>query len=152
MKHLALVLVGLLLVVSSSCKKNNVSTKTNTEKLTAKVWMVSEVSSTGGLVVVYKRDLASNGYDLSKVRLEFLSNGTIRGVDNNGNTSTSGTWKFVNNETQIEISGINFAGINFGTITVARLEDANFDFTGTASIPQLGIPSTDATVKMIPAN
>jgi hypothetical protein len=71
--------------------------------------MVSEVSSTGGLVVVYKRDLASNGYDLSKVRLEFLSNGTIRGVDNNGNTSTSGTWKFVNNETQIEISGINFA-------------------------------------------
>ncbi|WP_026994213.1 hypothetical protein [Flectobacillus major] len=150
MKQVALFLVGLLLVVSS-CKKNSVTVKTNTEKLTAKVWLVEEANAAGGVVVVYKKDQANNGYDLSKVRLEFLSNGTIRGVDNNGNSSTSGTWKFVENETKIEISGINLAGVNFGTIQVIRLEDANFDFKGKASIPQLGIPETEATIKMIPA-
>ncbi|MBB6003236.1 hypothetical protein [Arcicella rosea] len=154
MTHLKFTVLSFLLIfLIFSCKddKATVTLKTKTENLTSTVWQVQSASASGGLVVVYSRDQASNGYDLSKVRLSFKTNGTVTAIDNNGNTSSNGTWKFTNNEATIEITGINVAGLSAGSLTVVQLTDKNFDFNSKASFPQLGISDVDATVKMTPA-
>jgi hypothetical protein len=146
--------IGLLLIGFTGCKTSDSTTvnpKTNTENLVAVTWQVQTASSSGGLLVLYEKDKANNGYDLSKVRLSFKSNGTVSGIDNNGNTSSNGTWKFTNSEKMIEISGINIGGISFGVLTIVKLGAQNFDFTGKASIPKLNIAETEASIKMIPA-
>lgn len=154
MTHLKITVLSFLLIFSIfSCKEDQatVTPKTKTENLTSTVWQVQSASASGGLVVVYSRDQASNGYDLSKVRLSFKTNGTVTAIDNNGNTSSNGTWKFTNNEATIEITGVNVAGLSAGSLTVVQLTDKNFDFNSKASFPQLGISDVDATVKMTPA-
>ncbi|MEA5425018.1 hypothetical protein [Arcicella lustrica] len=154
MAHLKFTVLSFLLIFSIfSCKEDQVTVtlKTKTENLTSTVWQVQSASASGGLVVVYSRDQANNGYDLSKVRLSFKTNGVVTAIDNNGNTSSNGTWKFTNNEATIEITGVNVAGLSAGSLTVVQLTDKNFDFNSKASFPQLGISDVDATVKMTPA-
>ncbi len=155
MAHLKFTLLSFLLVFSLlACKEDQLGTvtpKTKTENLTSTVWQVQSATASGGLVVVYSRDQANNGYDLSKVRLSFKANGTVTAIDNNGNTSSNGTWKFTTNETIVEITGVNVAGLSSGSLTVIQLTDKNFDFSSKASFPQLGIAEVEATVKMTPA-
>ncbi len=153
MSYLKITLLALMVFFTTfSCKKDdNIVVKTKTENITSTIWQVQSASASGGLVVVYTRDQANNGYDLSKVRLSFKTDGKVTAIDTNGNTSSNGTWKFTNNETSIEITDVNIAGISSGTLTVIQLTDKNFDFSSKASFPQLGISNVDATVKMTPA-
>jgi hypothetical protein len=153
MTHIKITLLSLFLILSVfACKEDQVvAVKTKTEILTNTIWQIQSASASGGLAVVYSRDQASNGYDLSKVRLTFKADGTASGIDNNGNTSSNGTWKFSNNEGTVEVSNINIGGISSGTLTILQLTEKNFDFSSKASFPQIGISEIEATIKMIPA-
>jgi hypothetical protein len=153
MTRLRTTLLSLFLVLSViACKKDDVvAVKTKTDIITGTTWQVQSASASGGLAVVYSRDLANNGYDLSKVRLTFKADGTASAIDNNGNSSSSGSWKFTNNEGSIELSNISFGGFSSGTLTIIQLTEKNFDFSSKASFPALGISDIEATIKMTPA-
>ncbi len=153
MTRFKIIFLSLFLVISvMACKEDQVTaTKTKTEILTSTIWQVQSASASGGLAVVYSRDLANNGYDLSKVRLTFKADGTASAIDNNGNSSSSGSWKFTNNEGSIELSNISFGGFTSGTLTVIQITEKNFDFSSKASFPDLGISDIEATIKMTPA-
>lgn len=153
MSYLKTTLLSFFLLFSIiSCKEDEVAAvKTKTQILTSTTWQVQSASASGGLAVVYSRDLANNGYDLSKVRLTFKADGTASAIDNNGNSSSSGSWKLTNSEGTIELSNISFGGFTSGTLTVIQLTEKNFDFTSKASFPDLGISDIEATIKMTPA-
>ncbi|MFY7890147.1 MAG: hypothetical protein ACOVOW_14630 [Spirosomataceae bacterium] len=152
MKYLSMLLLCAISIFSiSSCKKSDASPKSKTEYLTAVEWYIQSANSVGGLVVVYDRSSSGNLYDLSKVRLQFQADGKVKGIDNNGNSSNSGTWKFSNNETQIEISNFNFAGLSLGIANIDLLDATHFNFSGSADLSSRGYGIVQAQIKLVPS-
>lgn len=98
----------------------------NTELLTAKSWLYAECYSgygTGNQKRVYKRGATGNVVDYSDYRYQFKKDGVFELVF--GRELLYGSWKFVSNETQIEIA------TNSGTptlITVRALTAETFDW------------------------
>lgn len=141
-KHLFLVCLLALLFAVGCSKKSVDPTKTD---FISRAWQIDEATVTQGAVTVtaYKRGATQNLADLSKFRLNFSSNGTLVGTDQNGVTA-SGTWAFLNNETQLSLKQGNDPAEN---ATIIRLTTSNFDFSVVET--EMGVTST-VTFKMIP--
>ena len=76
--------------------------------------------------------------NLSLNRVKFNSDGTVNEITETG-AQLNGTWKFLNNETQTEVT--NAAGVH--TATIIFLDDARFEWHG---------ESVGRYAKMIPIN
>ncbi len=111
----------------SSCKKeveNNTTTKSKTELLTSKLWIYDEYIinyNQANSNVAYKRGRANNMMDLSLNKVKYNADGTYQETTETG-AVLSGTWKFLNGETQTEVKNAN------GTFTssIAQLTETSY--------------------------
>ncbi len=106
-----------------SCKKDSI-TKSKTQYLTGKTWIYDEYFrnyNSGNTVLYYKRGKSSNLLNLDINKVSFKSDGTYSEITETGTTVT-GTWKFLNNETQVQVT--NSAGIFTSTIQI--LNDSTY--------------------------
>jgi hypothetical protein len=116
-----------LLIGATSCKKekdSSITTKTKTELLTSKTWVYDEYFTNynqAGTLVAYKKGKANNSMDLSLNKVRYNADGTYQETTENG-TTISGTWKFLNGETQTEVTNV------MGTFTsnVISLTETSF--------------------------
>jgi len=104
----SLLLLISLLVLTVSCKKEKTESKpkTKTELLTSKTWMYDEYFrnyNSANTVLYYKRGKANNLINMNAQRSNFKADGTYTEILANG-APASGTWKFLNNETQIQVN------------------------------------------------
>ena len=121
-----LILSGILLLGLLSCSKDkdDDKVKTKMELLTQKTWLYDEFFTDydeSPTVLAYKRGKTNNSYNLSQVTVKFNSDGTYSETLQAGGTLT-GTWKFLNNETQTEV--INNSGTY--TSTIINLTENSF--------------------------
>lgn len=126
MKNINLLSLALLILISFSCKKDNndndpVKPKTKMELMTGKTWMYDEylrgynISNT---VVYYKRGKPNNLLNWDQNRVTFRTDGTYTEITPTGGT-ISGTWRFLNNETQYEVTN----SLGTWTTTFMTLEE-----------------------------
>ncbi len=116
--RIQLVLSGIFLLGLLSCSKDNDNdqVKTKMELLTQKTWVYDEFITDydeSPTVLAYKRGKTNNSYNLSQVTVKFNTDGTYSETLQAGG-SLAGTWKFLNNETQTEIT--NSSGVYSSTI------------------------------------
>jgi len=121
-----LILSGILILGLLSCSKDkdDDKVKTKMELLTQKTWLYDEFFTDydeSPTVLAYKRGKTNNSYNLSQVTVKFNSDGTYSETLQAGGTLT-GTWKFLNNETQTEV--INNSGTY--TSTIINLTENSF--------------------------
>lgn len=134
MKNLLIITSLFILGFVSSCKKDEVvtPTKSKTEYLIAKTWIVSTVTAAGGAFSVYKRgNTAANNYiDLDKVSLKFNADGTITGTDNTGKAFSGAKWSLSTDETKLTLSGTGITGLD-GQATLVQVTDTVLQVKGT---------------------
>ena len=96
--------ISVLTVALFSCSKDdNDSPKSKTELLTSKTWVYNEYFTNynqASTILHYKKGKSSNLLDLSGDILNFKADGTFSRIGDGGQPR-SGTWQFLNNETQI---------------------------------------------------
>ena|SRR5688572_16500238 len=124
--RIQLILSGILLLGLLSCSKDNDNDKVKTklDLLTQKTWVYDEFFTDydeSPTVVAYKRGKTNNSLNLSQVSVKFNSDGTYSETLQAGGT-LSGTWKFLNNETQTEVT--NSSGTY--TATIITLAENSF--------------------------
>jgi len=124
--RIQLIFSGILLLGLLSCSKDKDidKIKTKMELITQKTWVYDEYITDydeSPTVLAYKRGKANNSMNLSLVTVKFNTDGTYSETLPNGAAGT-GTWKFLNNETQTEVK--NTAGTY--TSTIITLADNNF--------------------------
>src|SRR4029079_5661513 len=124
--RIQLILSGIMLLGLLSCSKDkdDDKVKTKMELLTQKTWVYDEFFTDydeSPTVLAYKRGKTNNSYNLSQVTVKFNSDGTYSETLQAGGTLT-GTWKFLNNETQTEV--INSSGTY--TSTIINLTENSF--------------------------
>lgn len=111
-------------VVCFSCNKNNDSPTTKLELLTSKTWKYDEYFrnyNSSPTVLYYKRGKTSNLLNLDQNRVTFKSDGSYSEITETGAT-LSGTWQFLNNETEVQVNNIN----GTFTSTIIILEDQRY--------------------------
>jgi hypothetical protein len=143
-----LLIIAVLFVFISSCKKDEVAVvKTKKEIISSKTWIANEVVVLGA-VVAYKRGNkpADNLLDLDKVSLKFNTDGTLTGLDNTGKALSGAKWTISTDETKITITGVGVVGID-GDKTIVQATDTNFDLSGL--VPYSG-QNVTATIKAVP--
>jgi hypothetical protein len=113
MKTICYVLFFVFLGFSlTSCKKESNGTttkKSKTELLTSKTWIYDEYFTNynqASTLLAYKRDKANNIMNLSLNKVKYNADGTYEETKENG-TVLTGTWKFLNGETQTEVENTN---------------------------------------------
>ena len=96
-----------ILIIIFSCSKTEVIPKTKTDLLTANVWKASKVTEirSGKPTIIFEKGVTptTSRDDLNKVRVTFFKDGVYSST-NADNGKETGTWKFTNNESQIEIT------------------------------------------------
>lgn len=98
--------------------------KTKTEMLTSKTWIYDEYFTNynnANTVLAYKRGKPNNTTNLAANRSKFNMDGTLEETNQNGQ-NFSGTWVWLNNETQLQIT--NQVGVF--TANVITLSDSSF--------------------------
>ena len=113
-----------------SCSKTEVIPKTKTDLLSANVWKASKVTEirSGKTTIIFEKGItsASQRDDLNKVRITFFKDGTFSNI-NADNGKETGTWKFTNNESQIEINTYTKSKANI--LYVDKIEEGRLNFT-----------------------
>lgn len=108
----------LLLFTFLGCSKteSEVSPKTSTDLLTKNSWIMNKyvISTISKSIDIYSKGGTSNLANYDKYKVTMLKNRELTIVDEKG-VSKSGTWKFINNETQIQTS--------FNILDIDLLED-----------------------------
>jgi hypothetical protein len=116
-----------LVIACCSCKKDSTSTvKTKTQLLSDKEWIYQDyyINNATTPLLYYQRNRATGNYaNYDKNRWVYNADGTYTEVTQYGDI-ISGIWKFVNNETQIEVS--NPRG-TFNT-TIVLLDEQHFNW------------------------
>lgn len=113
-----------------SCEKDNdtdtttTTPKTKTELLTSKTWLYDEYFrnyNSSNTILYYKRDKTNNLINLDINRVTFRADGTYTELNETG-TTLNGTWKFLNNESQIQVAS------SAGTYTslIIKLDEDEF--------------------------
>ena len=128
MKPLNLICLLFFTVCFFSCKKDTVTntptTKTKLDYLTAHTWKYDEYfrgynSTTPTLY--YKTGRTNNYLDLSLNRVTFRTDGTYTEITETGST-LNGTWKFLNNETQVQVTN----SVGTFTSSIVILDDTKY--------------------------
>ena len=114
----------ILFLLFFSCKKD--SRQTKTELLTSKTWMYDELyfSYNFAPTLHYKRGNTNNLANLDAARFNYRSDGTWTQITDLGGI-LGGTWHFINNETEIEITTV-LIGTATSKMKVITLDDQNF--------------------------
>lgn len=151
MKHLLVVSALFVLAFVSSCKKDETSTpaKPKKEIISSKTWVVGEVTSSG--ISAYKRENkpADNLYDLSKVILKFNADGSLTGVDNNGNPVPSAKWSLSTDESKITITNTGINGLD-GDLPIVQVTDLVFEVKGKVTLTTPVAGTFDGNIKLVP--
>ena len=151
MKNLSIILSLTMLLFVVSCKKDEATTpaKSKKEIITAKTWIVGDVTSSG--VSVYKKENkpADNIYDLSKVSLKFNSDGSLTGFDNNGKAVPNAKWVLATDESKITISNTGINGLD-GDLPIVQVTDAVFEVKGKVTLTTPIAGTFDGNIKMVP--
>jgi hypothetical protein len=97
--------LSLLATVLFSCSKDNDgdSPKSKTELLSSKTWVYNEYFTNynqASTILQYKKGKSNNLLDLTTDIINFKADGTFSRIGDGGQPR-SGTWQFLNNETQI---------------------------------------------------
>ena len=126
MKTQSFFVVLFLFTFFLSCKKDtdDNAIKTKTELLTSKTWIYDEYFinyNSANTVLAYKRGKPNNSLNLSSNRSVFNADGTTSEINQNG-TSVPGTWKFINNETQTQVTN----SVGTFTANIISLTDDSF--------------------------
>ena len=106
MKHILLAALVLLFLTSCTKDKPEPATSPNTDLLTAKAWLYDEYYKDYNQPTkkrIYKRNAPGNSADFSVYQYSFKKDGTFE--VRVGNETLYSSWKFLNNETEVEISG-----------------------------------------------
>jgi Domain of unknown function (DUF5004) len=113
-----------------SCSKTEVAPKTKTDLLTSNVWKLSKVtevrSNKSTIMFEIGVTKATTRYDFNKVRITFLKEGTFSNI-NADNGKENGTWKFTNNESQIEIITATKSKANI--LYLDKIEEGKLNFS-----------------------
>ena len=151
MKNLFVITFLFVFGFVSSCKKDETTTPTKSKKetITAKTWIVGEVTSSG--VAVYKKENkpADNIYDLSKVILKFNADGSLTGFDNNGKAVPSAKWVLSSDESKITISNTGINGLD-GDLPIVQVTDTAFEVKGKVTLTTPIAGTFDGNIKMVP--
>ncbi|MFY7827061.1 MAG: hypothetical protein ACOVQ4_08045 [Flectobacillus sp.] len=147
MKNLFFSFIALITLLTS-CKSNDnpTPTKTRAEYISAKVWIIDNLT-VNGIITLYQKGNTQNLYDLSKVSFNLNSNGTVTGTDNNGSSITGGTWAFNSDQSKVVLTNVTIQGglALSGEFTIIQLNDTNFDIQG--NVTYMG-QTGNAVVKM----
>ena len=103
-----IVISSLLVFLFFGCKKN--SSQSKTDLLTSQTWVYDEYIvnfNTLNSTLAYKKGKMNNSIDLSLSQVTFKSDGTYNEIVADGSQHT-GTWNFLNNETQYIAHGFNY--------------------------------------------
>ena len=150
MKNLSIIFSLVVLFFVASCKKDETTTPAKAKKdiLVSKTWLLADVTALGA-VSVYNKDKkpsSDNLFDLSKVRLNFKTDGSMTGIDNSGKAIAGGKWTLSADETKLTIANTGIPGVD-GDQTVIQITETNLDVKG--KVPYAGT-TVDATIKAIP--
>jgi len=108
-----------------ACKKTSSDAlKTKSQLLSSKTWIYSEYFKNynqANTILTYKRGKANNLTDVSIEELKTNLDGTEAYKSQNG-TTTAGTWKFINNETQTEVTNSTGTYIT----NIIQLDEGNY--------------------------
>ena len=148
MKNLINITLLTLLGFMFSCKKDEATTPSKPKKeiLSAKVWVISEVTSSG--VTLYTKGSA-NALDLGfdKVRLNFKSDGAVSGFDNSGKAlPNNARWTLSTDETKLTILNSGVTGLD-GDIPIVQLTEVVLELKGKVVVQG---NTFDGNLKMIP--
>jgi hypothetical protein len=138
MKNNILYLCIVILLLGSSCKKNNPAPAPSQKaSLLIKTWQVSKVTDAGQNRIIYQAPLpvgSSISEDYSRYRFSFLSN-TYSHVDKTG-TSSSGSWEFTAEETRLILDkGVEGKET---LLTIGELSGSSLKFSYTESSSKTG--------------
>lgn len=134
------ILISQILILSS-CNSTKVVTQNKEKLLTNCIWQYDELFnnySQSYANLVYKRGKANNFYHLDNDKYIFNTDGTFRAVLSSAPFTLTGTWKFLNNNTQLLFQ--NSSGETF-TGNIIQLDKNNYIFFD---------PATDSYGKLIP--
>ena len=124
------VLLFFISILIFSCSKTEVIPKTKTDFLIANVWKASKVTEirSGKPTIVFEKGItpATSRDDLNKVRITFLRDGTFSNI-NADNGKETGTWKFTNNESQIEVKTSTKSSVNI--LYIDKIEEGKLNFS-----------------------
>lgn len=148
MKNLLIIVSLLFLGIVTSCKKDEVTvpSKPKKEILTAKTWIISEVTSLGASVYTKGGTDALN-LGFAKVSLKFNSDATITGFDNSGKSLPSNAkWTLSTDETKLNILNSGLTGLD-GDIPIIQLTETLLELKGKVTFQG---NTFDGNLKMIP--
>lgn len=136
MKHLFIYIFASFLFIS--CGKNITEPIiAQNALLTNPTWQIQKSSAIGGgFNLNFDKNTNYDPFQLAKVRVKFEPNGTVSGIDNNGNVIKDGTWKLIENEKKLEISGTGIFGID-GTLAIVTLQKDLLEFSNILKVTQL---------------
>ena len=148
MKNLSIIFSLLMLLLVSSCKKDDTATPAKAKKdiLVSKTWIIFDVTGSGLTGYNRNTEVGKNLYELGKVTLIFKADGTVSGTDNNG-VGIVAKWTLSADETKINITGSGVTGVD-GEKTILVLTDTNFNIQGMVTLPTFG--TVDAVIKFTP--
>ncbi len=148
MKNLSIILPFVVLFFVSSCKKDDTTTPAKSKKdiLTAKTWLISEVSASGA-VVYTKGGTDALNLGFAKVSLKFNTDGSLTGLDNSGKAlPTNAKWALSSDETKINISNSGLTGLD-GDVPIVQLNESVLELKGKVTVQGVVY---DGNLKMIP--
>lgn len=118
------------LIFIFSCSKTEVVPKTKTDFLIANVWKANKITEirSGKATLIFEKGVTptTSRDDFNKVRIIFLKDGTFSNI-NADNGKETGTWKFTNNENQIEIVTSRSSKVNI--LYVDKIEEGKLNFS-----------------------
>jgi hypothetical protein len=120
-----------------SCKESINNSIPPSTDLTSTTWQIQKSSAKGGgYNLNFDKNVDYDPFQLAKVRVKFEPNGSVSGIDNNGNVVKGGVWKLIENETKLEVSDTGIFGID-GTLTIITLQKELLEFSNILKITQL---------------
>jgi hypothetical protein len=145
------VLILLFIIIAIGCKKDDTIVLSSTDTiLTTSTWMIQKSSGVGGgYNYSFDRNNGADPFQFAKVRLKLETNGSISGIDNNGNAIKNATWKYSETDKKMEISGTGIFGID-GTLDIVTLQSDLVEVKNTLKVPQLS-SNVDLKATLVPA-
>ena len=165
-KYLLFAVISSIIIFTGSCKKDEQPEPepTNTEKITEKAWLISDIKLSPGIKVgiitftdgdMFLEDcVKDNKYTFNSDYTTTMNEGKKKCDENAEQEIQEGTWKFNEDETKMIFSGSEFLGdmemesLTTDELVLSRIEnlpDTTFEISGTP----ISIPGGDQKLTLI---
>jgi hypothetical protein len=129
-------LLSFVLLLLFACKKTDCPTPTTTKAdiLTSKTWILQKYSKflNGSTTVFYGKGAPNNQIDFSKDTRNYILDGTTTAISTANGAGYRGTWRLINNETQMELQQTYPSSGVKKTINISSLTENEFIYTENA--------------------